>query len=77
VANRLDDKQIEEIVFSIIDPEDFFSIYNDDRNTKIWVQNMNKDEMKRCLQLLNEILIPMMPQPYTIRIETKPHDSEF
>ena len=77
MTNNLDDRQITEIILSIIDPEDCFSIYNDDRNTRIWVKNMNKDEMKKCLEQLNEILLPLMSKPYSIIIDTSPDDSEF
>lgn len=77
MVNNLNDKQIEEIVLSVIDSNDFFSIYNDDRSTQIWVHNMNENEIKTALQLLNEILIPLMSKPYTIQINTKPDDSEF
>lgn len=77
MVNNLNDKQIEIIVLSVIDSDDFFSIYNDDRRTQIWVQNMDENEIKMALQILNEILLPLMSKPYTIQIDTKPNDSEF
>ena len=77
MVNKLTDSQIEEIVKSVIDPEYIFSIYNDDRNTTIWVQNMDMDKINRCKKILEEILAPLLFQPYTIFIDTKPKDSDF
>jgi len=77
VANRLDDKQIEEIVHTILDPEDIFSIYNDDRNTRIMVQNMDTDEIDKCVKQLDDILLPLVDKPYRIWIDSKPEDLDF
>jgi len=77
MANLLNDYQIEEIVKSIIDSDHLFSIYNDDRNTRIWVQSMGNDEIKKCTEQLNEILLPLLAKPYTIWIDIKPDDSDF
>ena len=41
MANNLTDAQIEEIILTVIDSKDLFSVYNDDRKTMIWVQNMD------------------------------------
>ena len=62
---------------SVIDSDHFFSIYNDDRNTRIWVQNMDKDEIKRCKKQLEDILVPLQFAPYTVWIDTKPDDADF
>ena len=76
MVNKLNDYQIEEIVKSVIDAE-HFSIYNDDRNTRIWVQNMDTDEIKRCKRQLEEILLPLLLPPYTIWIDAAPDDLDF
>ena len=52
MVNRLDDEQIEEIVHSVLDPENIFSIYNDDRNTRIMVQNMDTDEIEQMCKTI-------------------------
>jgi len=77
VENRLDDEQIEEIVHTVIDPENIFSIYNDDRNTRILVQNMDAREIGKCAEQLNDILLPLVDKPYRIWIDNKPDDSDF
>lgn len=77
MTNRLNDYQIEEIVKAVIDSDHFFSIYNDDRSTRIWVQNMDVDEMKRCKKQLEEILLPLLLPPYTIWIEAAPNDLDL
>jgi|GEM_PF-5959503 len=77
MANKLSDSQIEEIVKSVIDSEYIFSIYNDDRNTTIWVQNMDMDKINRCKKILEEILAPLLFQPYTISIDTQPKEPDF
>jgi len=77
MVNKLNDFQIEEIVKSIIDAEHFFSIYNDDRNTRIWVKDMDQDEITQYKKQLEEILLPLLFKPYTVWIDTAPDDSEF
>ena len=77
MVNRLDDEQIKEIVSTIIDPEDIFSIYSDDRNTRIMVQNMDTREIGKCTEQLNDILLPLLDKPYRIWIDNKPDDSDF
>jgi len=77
MVNRLDDEQIEEIVHNVLDPENVFSIYNDDRNTRIMVQNMDTVEMEKCVEQLNDILLPLVDKPYRIWVDSKPEDSDF
>mgnify|MGYP001818655376 CR=1 FL=1 len=77
MANRLDDEQIKEIVHTVLDPENIFSIYNDDRNTRIMVQNMNTKEIGKCAKQLDDILLPLVDKPYRIWIDHKPDDSNF
>ena len=77
MANRLDDEQIQEIVYTVIDPEDILSIYNDDRNTRIMVHNMDAKEISKCAEQLNDILLPLLDKPYRIWIDNKPSDSDF
>ena len=77
MANRLDDEQIKEIVYTIINPEDVFSIYNDDRNTRIMVHNMDAKEIGKCAEQLEDILLPLVEKPYRIWINNKPDDSDF
>ena len=77
MANRLDDEQIKDIVHTVIDPENIFSIYNDDRNTRIMVQNMDANEIGSCAKQLDDILLPLVTKPYRIWIDNKPDDSDF
>ena len=77
MENRLDDEQIKDIVHTVIDPENIFSIYNDDRNTRILVQNMDASEIRSCAKQLNDILLPLVTKPYRIWIDNKPDDSDF
>ena len=77
MENRLDDEQIEEIVHTVIDPENIFSIYNDNRNTRIMVQNMDANEIGSCAKQLDDILLPLVNKPYRIWIDNKPDDSDF
>lgn len=77
MTNRLDDEQIEEIVHTVFEPINIFSIYNDDRNTRIMVQNMDVSEIDKCAKQLNELLLPLVDKPYRIWIDNKPDDSDF
>ena len=77
MENELDDEQIEEIVHTVIDPENIFSIYNDNRNTRIMVQNMDANEIGSCAKQLDDILLPLVTKPYRIWIDNKPDDSDF
>ena len=61
----------------MIDPENIFSIYNDDRNTSIMVQNMDANEIGSCTKQLDDILLPLVTKPYRIWIDNKPDDSDF
>lgn len=77
MTNRLDDEQIKEIVSTVIDPENILSIYNDDRNTRIMVHNMDAKEIGKCAEQLNDILLPLLDKPYRIWIDNKPSDADF
>ena len=61
----------------VIDPKNIFSIYNDNRNTRILVQNMDVNEIGSCAKQLDDILLPLVNKPYRIWIDNKPDDLDF
>lgn len=77
MANNLTDAQIEEIILTVIDSKDLFSVYNDDRKTMVWVQNMDRNKVKNCESLLNDILLLLFSKPYAIFVGIKPDEDNL
>ena len=77
MVNNLTDAQIEEIILTVVDSKDLFSVYNDDRRTMIWVQNIDGDKIKNYEILLEDILLPLFPKPYAIFVGIKPDEDNL
>lgn len=77
MANNLPDAQIEEIILTVIDSKDLFNVYNDDRKTMVWVQNMDRDKVEKCQSLLDDILLPLFSKPYVIFMGIKPDEDNL
>lgn len=74
---KFTDAQIKEIILTVIDSKDLFSIYNDERKTMVWVQNMDRDKVEKCQNILDDILLPLFSKPYAIFVGIKPDEDNL